>query len=132
MHFHKYSPLALIVLCSMSSASLQANEWNTVAARATNADGYSIRVNQFRVANVPLDFFDSVKAGSRQLTLPLPDGGEVTFTLQQYDLLPPDQAAKFPEILTFKGHNPAQPIETGRFELGPLGFHAMFTHQGRC
>ncbi len=55
----------------------------------------------------------------------------MTFTLQAYDLLPADQAAKFPEILTFKGHNPAAPVETGRFDLGPLGFHAMFTHQGK-
>ncbi|MFE8713380.1 hypothetical protein ACFX57_21770, partial [Aeromonas allosaccharophila] len=29
------------------------------------------------------------------------------------------------------GHNPAAPVETGRFDLGPLGFHAMFTHQGK-
>ncbi|MFM7967396.1 hypothetical protein ACF2JD_03150 [Aeromonas sp. A-5] len=86
---------------------------------------------QFRVAKVPLDYFARLQAGASELTLPLPDGGEVTFTLEAYDLLPADLAAKYPQIRTFKGHNPANPIETGRFDLGPQGFHAMFSHQGK-
>ncbi|MCW0507163.1 reprolysin-like metallopeptidase [Aeromonas piscicola] len=131
MQLMKYSPLALVVASLMSSGGLAAKEWNTVAARATVADGYEVRANQFRVAKVPLDYFAGLQAGARQLTLPLPDGGEVSFTLQAYDLLPADLAAKYPEILTFKGHNPAAPVETGRFDLGPQGFHAMFTHQGK-
>ncbi|WP_323059747.1 reprolysin-like metallopeptidase [Aeromonas hydrophila] len=131
MQLMKFSPLALVVASLMSSGGLAAKEWDTVAARASAADGYEVRANQFRVAKVPIDYFAGLQAGARSLTLPLPDGGEVTFTLQAYDLLPADQAAKFPEILTFKGHNPAAPVETGRFDLGPLGFHAMFTHQGK-
>ncbi|MCX7131738.1 reprolysin-like metallopeptidase [Aeromonas sp.] len=131
MQLMKYSPLALVVASLMSSGGLAAKEWNTVAARATAADGYEVRANQFRVAKVPLDYFAGLQAGARQLTLPLPDGGEVSFTLQAYDLLPADLAARYPEILTFKGHNPAAPVETGRFDLGPQGFHAMFTHQGK-
>ncbi|WP_339330504.1 reprolysin-like metallopeptidase [Aeromonas hydrophila] len=131
MQLMKFSPLALVVASLMSSGGLAAKEWDTVAARASAADGYEVRANQFRVAKVPIDYFAGLQAGARSLTLPLPDGGEVTFTLQAYDLLPADQAAKFPEILTFKGHNPAAPVETGRFDLGPVGFHAMFTHQGR-
>ncbi|HHQ4447825.1 TPA: reprolysin-like metallopeptidase [Aeromonas hydrophila] len=131
MQLMKFSPLALVVASLMSSGGLAAKEWDTVAARASAADGYEVRANQFRVAKVPIDYFAGLLAGARSLTLPLPDGGEVTFTLQAYDLLPADQAAKFPEILTFKGHNPAAPVESGRFDLGPLGFHAMFTHQGK-
>lgn len=131
MQLMKFSPLALVVASLMSSGGLTAKEWDTVAAHASAADGYEVRANQFRVAKVPIDYFAGLQAGARSLTLPLPDGGEVTFTLQAYDLLPADQAAKFPEILTFKGHNPAAPVETGRFDLGPLGFHAMFTHQGK-
>ena len=131
MQLMKFSPLALVVASLMSSGGLAAKEWDTVAARATAADGYEVRANQFRVAKVPIDYFAGLQAGESSLTLPLPDGGEVTFTLQAYDLLPADQAAKFPEIKTFKGHNPAAPVETGRFDLGPLGFHAMFTHQGK-
>ncbi|MEZ6972142.1 MULTISPECIES: reprolysin-like metallopeptidase [Aeromonas] len=131
MQLMKFSPLALVVASLMSSGGLAAKEWDTVAARATAADGYEVRANQFRVAKVPIDYFAGLQAGAGSLTLPLPDGGEVTFTLQAYDLLPADQAAKFPEIKTFKGHNPAAPVETGRFDLGPLGFHAMFTHQGK-
>lgn len=131
MQLMKYSPLALVVASLMSSGGLAAKEWSTVAARATTADGYEVRANQFRVAKVPLDYFAGLQAGGRQLTLPLPDGGEVTFALQAYDLLPADLAVKYPDILTFKGHNPAAPVETGRFDLGPQGFHAMFSHQGK-
>lgn len=131
MQLMKYSPLALVVASLMSSGGLAAKEWSTVAARATAADGYNVRANQFRVARVPLDYFAGLQAEGRQLALPLPDGGEVTFALQAYDLLPADLAAKYPDILTFKGHNPAAPVETGRFDLGPQGFHAMFSHQGK-
>ncbi|MGY3915747.1 reprolysin-like metallopeptidase [Aeromonas australiensis] len=131
MHMTKYSKLALLVAGLLGSTGLMANEWGTVAARATAADGYEVRAHQFRVVKVPLDYFAGLQGGASKLTLPLPDGGDVTFTLQPYDLLPADQAAKFPEILTFKGYNPAAPVETGRFDLGPLGFHAMFTHRGK-
>lgn len=131
MQLMKYSPLALVVASLMSSGGLAAKEWGTVAARATAADGYDVRANQFRVARVPLDYFAGLQAGGRLLALPLPDGGEVTFALQAYDLLPADLAVKYPDILTFKGHNPAAPVETGRFDLGPQGFHAMFSHQGK-
>ncbi len=90
-----------------------------------------MRAHQFRVAKVPLDYFAGLQAGASELTLPLPDGGEVTFALEAYDVLPADLAAKYPQIRTFKGYNPAHPVDTGRFDLGPQGFHAMFSHQGQ-
>lgn len=131
MHVTSKCSLALLVASLLGSTSLMASEWSTVAARATAEQGYEVRANQFRVAKVPLDYFAGLQAGASELTLPLPDGGEVTFALEAYDLLPADLAAKYPQIRTFKGHNPAHPIETGRFDLGPQGFHAMFSHQGR-
>ncbi|WP_337075067.1 reprolysin-like metallopeptidase [Aeromonas veronii] len=131
MHVTSKCSLALVVASLLGSTSLMASEWSTVAARATAEQGYEVRANQFRVAKVPLDYFAGLQAGASELTLPLPDGGEVTFALEAYDLLPADLATKYPQIRTFKGYNPAHPIETGRFDLGPQGFHAMFSHQGR-
>ena len=131
MHVTKKYSLALLMGSLLASPSLIASEWSTLAARATAATGYEVRANQFRVAKVPLDYFDGLQAGAKQLTLPLPDGGEVTFTLEAYDLLPADLAAKYPQIRTFRGHNPSRPLDTGRFDLGPQGFHAMFSHQGK-
>ncbi|QXC28804.1 hypothetical protein I6L39_12735 [Aeromonas sp. FDAARGOS 1409] len=131
MQLMKYSPLALLVAGLMTSSGLAAKEWNTVAARATAADGYEVRANQYRIVTVSTDYLAELKAGKRQLTLPLPDGQEVTFSLQPYDLLPADLAAKYPGIRTFKGHDEANPVETGRVDLGPQGFHAMFSHQGK-
>ncbi|MFM4996120.1 reprolysin-like metallopeptidase [Aeromonas sanarellii] len=131
MQLMKYSPLALLVAGLMTSSGLAAREWNTVAARATAADGYEVRANQYRIVTVSTDYLAELKEGKRQLTLPLPDGQEVTFSLQPYDLLPADLAAKYPGIRTFKGHDEANPVETGRVDLGPQGFHAMFSHQGK-
>ncbi|WP_421232617.1 reprolysin-like metallopeptidase [Aeromonas jandaei] len=133
MHVTSNCSLALLVASLLGSTSLMAGEWSTVAARATAEQGYEVRANQFRVVKVPLDYFAGLQAGASELTLtlPLPDGGEVTFALEAYDLLPADLAAKYPQIRTFKGYNLAHPIETGRFDLGPQGFHAMFSHQGK-
>ncbi|MEH8230079.1 reprolysin-like metallopeptidase [Aeromonas veronii] len=131
MHVTKYSRVALLMAGLLCSTSLMASEWSTVAARATAEQGYEVRANQFRVAKVPLDYFAGLQAGASELTLPLPDGGEVTFALEAYNVLPADLAAKYPQIRTFKGYNPAHPVNTGRFDLGPQGFHAMFSHQGK-
>ncbi len=131
MHVTKYSTVALLMASMLGSTSLMASEWGTVAARATADEGYEVRAHQFRVAKVPLDYFAGLQAGASNLTLPLPDGGEVTFALEAYDVLPADLAAKYPQIRTFKGYNPAHPVDTGRFDLGPQGFHAMFSHQGQ-
>ena len=131
MHVTKYSTVALLMASMLGSTSLMASEWGTVAARATADEGYEVRAHQFRVAKVPLDYFAGLQAGASELTLPLPDGGEVTFALEAYDVLPADLAAKYPQIRTFKGYNPAHPVDTGRFDLGPQGFHAMFSHQGQ-
>ncbi|MGE6209665.1 reprolysin-like metallopeptidase [Aeromonas media] len=131
MQLMKYSPLALLVAGLMSTTGLAASEWNTVAAKATAADGYEVRASQYRIAIVPADYFAGLLGGEHRLTLPLPDGKEVTFSLQPYDLLPADLTAKYPGIRTFKGHDEANPVETGRVDLGPQGFHAMFSHQGR-
>ena len=131
MQLMKYSPLALLVAGLMNATGLAASEWNTVAARATAADGYEVRASQYRIATVPADYFAALQGGDPRLTLPLPDGKEVTFNLQPYDLLPSDLAARYPGILAFKGYDESNPVETGRFDLGPQGFHAMFSHQGR-
>lgn len=131
MQLMKFSPLALVVASLMASGGLAAKEWQTLVARATAADGYEVRADQYRVATVPTDYVDALRMGARQLTLPLPDGNEVVFTLQPYDLLPADLAAKYPDIMTFKGQSIASPTDRGRFDLGPQGFHAMFSHAGR-
>lgn len=131
MQLMKYSPLAVLVAGLMTSGNLMAGEWHTVTARATAADGYEVRASQYRIVTVSTDYLAALKGGERRLTLPLPDGKEVTFSLQPYDLLPADLAAKYPDILAFKGYNEAAPGETGRFDLGPQGFHAMFSHEGK-
>ncbi len=123
--------LAPMMASLMISTGLAAKEWSTVVAHASAGDGYEVKARRFRVAKVPTDYFASLQAGEHRLTLPLPEGDEVTFNLQPYDLLPADLASKHPDIQTFKGVNPEAPTETGRFDLGPQGFHAMFTHQGK-
>ena len=50
MQLMKYSPLALLVAGLMNASGLAASEWNTVAARATAADGFEVRACQYRIA----------------------------------------------------------------------------------
>jgi len=131
MHITKRSSVVLLAISLLGSTSLMASEWRTLAAKATADQGYEVRAKQFRVATVPLDYFAGLQGSVKALKLPLPDGGEVNFVLEANDVLPADLAAKYPQIRTFKGYNPVHPVETGRFDLGPHGFHAMFVHQGK-
>jgi hypothetical protein len=40
---------------------------------------------------------------SKQVTLPLPEGGDTTFTLSDSGVLPPELAERYPDILSMKG-----------------------------
>lgn len=105
--------------------------WHTLAARGQEDAGVQVRARAFRQVDEVGGQLTALADGARTLMLPLPEGGEVGFTLTANDLLPAALAAKYPEILTFSGQSLQDGRDTGRFELGPLGFHGMFRHQGR-
>ncbi|MEL6560797.1 MAG: reprolysin-like metallopeptidase, partial [Bacteroidota bacterium] len=61
--------------------------------------------------------------GSSQITIPLPDGEELPFTIMPTQLMAPELQRKHPEIKTFKGHN--QNGDILRMDINSFGMHAM-------
>ena len=120
MQLMKYSPLALLVAGLMTSSGLAARggiRWRH--GPPPPVAFYEVRANQYRIVTVSTDYLAELKAGKRQLTLPLPDSQEGDLQPAAPDLLPAGLAAKLPGIRTFKGHGEANPVETGRVDLGP-------------
>jgi hypothetical protein len=65
------------------------------------------------------------------LNLPLPDGRSVDFRLRPTQVMAPALAAQVPQIKTFAGVVVGDASISGRFDVGPRGFHGqIFTPQG--
>jgi len=78
-----------------------------------------VRARAYNIFEVEPDFLENLRLGQTVITLPLPDGKMVQYELEAYSVLPPALAAKYPDIMTYKGH-----------EVGPRGFNGMFIHAG--
>lgn len=58
------------------------------------------------------------------LDIPMPDGSTAKFLIQQYSMMEPGLAAKFPEIKTFLGKGVTDPYANIRLDYTYQGFHA--------
>ena len=65
------------------------------------------------------------------ISVPLPTGELVNFTLSPSRAIDGALAEKYPNIATFNGVQVNQPDNVGKFELTPAGFRGMFYHQGK-
>jgi Skp family chaperone for outer membrane proteins len=65
----------------------------------------------------------------KQVTVVVPNGALQTFNLRPSKVLPPGLASRYPQIQSFIGTNVQNPNLTGRFDLNPKGFRAMFNHE---
>lgn len=65
------------------------------------------------------------------LQIPLPNGTLSTFELNHSAVMAPELAKKFPMIKTFTGVEVGNPMNSGRFDITPNGFHGMFSYDGK-
>jgi hypothetical protein len=75
------------------------------------------------LATAPLESIAGTQA--LLLTLPLPNGTNVIFRVQEAPVMAPALAAQFPSIKTYVGVGVQDPSATLRLDLTPLGFHAQ-------
>lgn len=125
----KFTINAISVVIAMSANIALASPWHMVEKRSKQADE-PVRARAYNIFEVEPDFLDNLRLGQTVITLPLPDGKMVQYELEAYSVLPPALAAKYPDIMTYKGYEVGSPSNTGRFDISPRGFNGMFIHAG--
>lgn len=74
----------------------------------------------------------AARSAAIQVPLPLPDGRNVAFHIQESPIMEAQLAARYPQIKTFSAQGVEDASLTGRLDWTPFGFHAMlFTPQGQ-
>lgn len=125
----KFTINAISVVIAMSANIALASPWHMIEKRSKQSDD-TVRARAYNIFEVEPDFLENLRLGQTVITLPLPDGKMVQYELEAYSVLPPALAAKYPDIMTYKGHEVGTPSNTGRFDISPRGFNGMFMHAG--
>jgi hypothetical protein len=118
------------------------NIWRDVgeASITPGAERYIIP-NKYRTIAADLAALDALLASAPRentaadspaviISLPLPDGAFGRFRIQEYAMMEPALAAKFPEIKTYLGQGVDDPTATVRLDRTPAGFHGMILSSG--
>lgn len=107
---------------------------NTVPTQKFNkARLLTLDTNQMQLflnTSAPSSALSRSASSRKQITLPLPDGRQISVEYKNSVILPELLAKKFPEIKTFK-LIPDENIFSGTIDITPNGFHAMLQmHDG--
>lgn len=148
----KYIELRKLVLVTASILSLHITVfaqdspvWNTVtetdAMRASNRPIVPVAYRTVTtdipamkrfLQNAPFDPTGSnIKSSELVLSLPMPDGNQLRFSVVESPVLHPELAARYPGIKSYLGQGIDDPYSSVCFDITSKGFHAMmFTLEG--
>ncbi|RTQ50658.1 hypothetical protein EJV47_08470 [Hymenobacter gummosus] len=121
------------------AAAPAADFWTAVPAAAQRKLGPPrLPPTRYRVLKLDLArarrFLKAVPAQGPAPTLfalPLPDGTKRPFRLERTQVMHPDLAAQFPDLLTFMGRDAQDALADVRLELTPTGLRAQIIGYGR-
>ncbi|MBS1515444.1 MAG: T9SS type A sorting domain-containing protein [Bacteroidetes bacterium] len=139
----RYLSIALFIALFSLSANA-ANYWNDVPAASIQTTGERvIKPEKFRTLSLnipemktllqsaPLEKNVHPKNSNSVISLPMPDGTFLRFKFVDSPIMEDGLAAQFPEIKTYLGQGIDDPYSSVRFDMTPLGFHAMiFSERG--
>ena len=121
----------LLLGAALLSFSVDAQLWTRLQTTETAAKTLQPEARYALDEAAMAALIAQASSAPQPLILPLPNGEQRTFLLS-YDPVYSDSFAKHhPELLTFKGVDQHNPRLTGRFDLTPNGFHAMFRQDGK-
>ncbi len=134
----------LFALSSLGANAQQRNFWspaseaqigqNIFAERKRPADFklFTLQENLLKtnLADAPSENVVVAKSSSFIITIPNPDGQFEDYRVVEASVMHPDLAAKYPGIKSFAGSGITNPSQVIRFDISPLGFHAVVSTPG--
>lgn len=134
----------LIFTVLFSIGANAATYWNDVSEASIQTTGERfIKPIKFRTLNLntpdlktllqsaPLEKNVHPKYSNSVISLPMPDGTYLRFKFSESPVMEDGLAVQFPEIKTYLGQGIDDPYSSVRFDITPLGFHAMiFSERG--
>lgn len=129
---------ALIFTLLLSLGANAATYWNDVSEASIQTTGERvIKPIKFRTLNLnstdlkpllqsaPLEKNVHPKNSNSVISLPMPDGTFLRFKFVESPVMEEGLAVQFPDIKTYMGQGIDDPYSSVRFDMTPLGFHAM-------
>ncbi|WP_462164219.1 tandem-95 repeat protein [Pseudoalteromonas xiamenensis] len=105
----------------LKTASTVATD-NLMVHNAYSIDANMVELSQFLLNSSKTEF---------HVLLPMPDGQLARFKLTDSPVYASELQKKYPEFRTFEGVQEDNPLNRGRFDITPQGFHGMFLYNGQ-
>lgn len=128
------SVIAVLLMAIATSSSHANNVWQDISvalARQTASTDVMVNARASRVLQADFSLLKVLLDQDRvDIELPLPNGQMATYHFEYSPIAQQALLDKFPEIRTFKATDVNNSANSGRFDISPSGFRAMFHHNG--